>query len=144
VGLRWRGSRYPAIGVAAVRWVITAVVLGPCLLGCGFLDGPVPLETDETVTGFGHACILMHQVVDVIADPTSGTPVLNEGAVPVRWPKGFTARRAGIETEVLDATGTVVLRTGARYSICPSEYLSGWVVGMVEPCPDCELGYFLD
>ena len=125
-----------------MRRVAAALALALCLVGCRTFQ--VPLTTDETATSFGHSCILMHQVVDVIADPTSGTPVFKGGTEPMRWPKGFTAWRAGIETEVLDATGTVVLTTGARYSICPSEYLSGWVIGMVEPCPDCPLGFELD
>jgi hypothetical protein len=88
----------------------------------------------------------MHEVVDVTADPTSGTPVVNGGEVthPLKWPKVFTAGRAWNEVEVLDATGTVVLTTGATYWICPSEYLNGWVVGMVRPCPECKLGSFLD
>ena len=104
----------------------------------------MPLNTDATVTTYGEYCVLMHEVADVTADPTTGTPVLKGGDIPVRWPKGFTAWRAGNEVEVLDASGRFVLRTGARYSICPSEYLSGWIVGMVKPCPDCPLGFELD
>jgi hypothetical protein len=80
----------------------------------------MPLATDETVTTYGQSCILMYEVADVIADPTTGTPVLRGGGYDVRWPKGFTAWRAGSEVEVLDASGAVVLTTGARYSICPS------------------------
>lgn len=116
-----------------------------CVLGCGPARGEqVPLPTDQTVTAFGRGCILMHEVVDVIADPASGTPVIEHGGEPMRWPKGFTAWRAGTEVEVLDATGAVVLRTGARYSLCPSEYMSGWVIGMVRPCSDCVLGFQVD
>jgi hypothetical protein len=125
--------------------VTATLALAVCLLGCSSSGGEqVPLPTDEKVTSFGRGCILMHQVVDVIADPTSGTPVIEAGGGPVRWPKGFTAWRVGTEVDVVDARGAVVLRTGARYSVCPSEYLSGWVIGMVESCPDCELGFHLD
>ena len=129
-----------------MRRVTATLALALCLLGCGLTRGEqVPLPTDDTVTSFGVGCILMHEVVDVIADPTSGTPVIESGGQPVRWPKGFTAWRAGTEVEVVDATGKIVLRTGARYWLCPSEYLSGWwVIGMVKPCPDCVLGFQLD
>jgi hypothetical protein len=128
-----------------MRRVTATVALALCLLGCSGSRGEqVPLTTDATVTAYAQGCILMHEVVDVTADPTTGTPVLKGGNVDVRWPKGFTAWRAGNEVEVLDGSGRVVLRTGARYSICPSEYLSGWVVGMVRLCPDCRLGFELD
>ena len=123
------------------------LVLALCLLGCSGSASrgeQVPLNTDATVTTYGEYCILMHEVADVTADPTTGTPVLKGGDFPVRWPKGFTAWRAGNEVEVLDASGRFVLRTGARYSICPSDYLSGWIVGGVTPCPDCPLGFELD
>jgi hypothetical protein len=88
----------------------------------------------------------MHVVVDVTADPTTGTPVFNNGDsedVEVRWPNGFTAWRDGNEVAVLDGSRRVVMRTGARYWICP-QTLSGWVVGMVKPCPDCPLGFEVD
>jgi hypothetical protein len=37
--------------------------------------------------------------------------------MPVMWPPGSTARRAGSEVEVLDKQGSVVARTGSRYLI---------------------------
>jgi hypothetical protein len=121
-----------------------------CLVGCGASRGEasrgeqVPLPTVETAPIPG--CILMHEVVDVTAEPKTGALVLNGGTetYSVSWPKGFTAWRVGTQVEVLDAAGGVVLTTGARYSICPSEYLSGWVVGGVTPCPDCPLGFEVD
>ena len=102
-----------------MRRVLTTVAVAVSLAGCGLLRG------------------------SVVADPTTGSPVVigDESTHEVKWPKGFTARRAWTETEVLDATGNVVLTTGARYWICPAEYLDGWVVGMVKACPDCELGW---
>jgi hypothetical protein len=130
-----------------MRRITAGLALAFCLIGCASSGGgSVPLKTDESVTRYGDMCILMHEVVDVTADPLSGEPVLNGGggAYDVSWPHGFTARRAGSEVEVLDASGSVVLTTGARYWICPSEYLNGWVVGMVKPCPDCELGFRVD
>jgi hypothetical protein len=114
-----------------------------CLLGCGPRGVQVPLATDETQTG--DACWLLHVVVDVVADPTSGTPTV-EGSGAPRWPRGYTAWRAGTEVEVRDSLGIVMLTTGSRYWMCPtprtdySKGLSHWVIGGVRPCPDCELG----
>ena len=135
------------LGQPAVRPIATTVALALCLLGCVFRQ-QVPLSTSATDSGGG--CWLMHEVVDLIADPTSGTPTIKGTGAPLKWPRGYTARRAGTEVEVLDRDGTVVLTTGGRYSVCPSpdsDYtkpVSEWVIGMVEPCPDCELGYGID
>ena len=126
---------------------IATLGLALVLAGCGSARGPqVPLEIDESVTAFNKSCILMHVVVDATADPLDATLVLNDGTqlFDLKWPKGFTAWRSGTETEVADATGKVVMRTGGRYHICPSEYLNGWVAGMVKPCPGCKLGFQLD
>ena len=126
-----------------------ALAIALCLLGCGAPIGErVPLVTDETQRGGG--CWLLHEVVDVVADPTSGTPSFKSSGAPLRWPRGYTARRAGPEVEVLDAAGRVVLITGGRYEVCPtpeSDYtrpLSEWVLGDVRECPGCELGYGID
>jgi hypothetical protein len=118
--------------------VVATLALALCLLGCG-IGEQVPLFTVETVVADG-GCVLLYQVVDVIADPMSGTPAIKGGGEPLRWPRGYTARRAGLEVEVLDPAGTVVLTTGGRYWMCPKEYLPEWVIGRVRPCPDCELG----
>jgi hypothetical protein len=133
-----------------MRRVIATLGLALCALGCGSTTpraAQVPLPTDETVAAYGQSCILMHQVVDVTADPTTGTPVLTHVG-QVRWPKGFTAWRVGSEVEVLDSSGNVVLTTGSRYWVCPSvspNYdWTSWVVGMVKPCPDCALGPGVD
>ncbi len=124
-------------GLAAVR--ITAVLaLALGLAGCGLLTPrgeQVPLITVETQA----CCYLMYSVVDVVADPTFGTAIKGSGA-PLRWPTGYTAWRAGTEVEIRDPAGRVVLTTGGRYWTSPTEYMPEWVVGMVRPCPDCELG----
>jgi hypothetical protein len=57
---------------------------------------------------------------------------------PLRWPAGYTAWRAGSEVEVRDPDGKVVLTTGGRYWISPTQ--PDYVVGEVRPCPDRELG----
>jgi hypothetical protein len=128
-----------------MRQVAVSLAVGALLLGCGSLRGEqVPLViTDGEV--FGDGCVLLYEVVDVIADPTSGT-VVKGGGWPLRWPKGYTGRRVGSEVQVLDPAGNVVLTTGGRYRIGPandgtySTPISEWVVGCIDPCPDCELG----
>ena len=128
-----------------MRRVVTMLALAVCLLGCDSKAERerVPLVTDETESGGG--CWLLHVVVDVIADPTTGTPTVEGSGAPI-WPRGYTAWRAGAEVVVLDESGSVVLTTGGRYWMCPtplSDYtrpISTWVIGDVKPCPTCELG----
>jgi hypothetical protein len=139
-----------------------AITLGLALslLGCG---GPavtprpsrgaqVPIQADWPQEG----CFLAHRIVDVIADPATGTPT-DPGGVPFRWLTGFTAWRVGSEVEVLDRQGNVVLTTGGRYWMCPANS-DPWVIGGVVPCPagteikpfgngrltNCELGSQVD
>jgi hypothetical protein len=127
-----------------MRRALTAFALALSLLGCGSRDDEVSLFTDATESGDG--CWLLHVVVDVFANPTFGTAVGSATGAPLTWPRGFTARRAGAEVEVLDRAGNVVLTTGGRYWLCPtpsSDYtkpISQWVIGEVRPCPDCALG----
>lgn len=128
-----------------MRRISGAIVLGLGLLGCGVLRGPqVPLVTVNTPL-YGDGCVLLHEVVDVIADPDVGT-VVKDGGWPLKWPPGYTAWRAGTEVEVRDEAGKVVLTTGARYRISPrddgtySTPRKDWAAGCIAPCPDCELG----
>jgi hypothetical protein len=132
-----------------MRRPLVTLALALCLVACGPLDQQVPLLTDATVAG-GPGCVLAYQVVDVIADPATGMPVVKGGGDPLRWPRGYTARRAGSEVVVLDPAGRVVLTTGGRYWMCPAQDDPEWVIGNVKPCPevpddvargyDCELG----
>ena len=120
-----------------MRRIAIGVGLALSLLGCnGAAPTPapsrgaqVPLLTDETQEG----CFLTHRIVDVIADPATGTPTDPSGE-PFRWLKGFTAWRAGSQVEVFDREGKAVLRTGGRYWMCPAQ-MDPWVVGRVFPCP---------
>ena len=138
--------------------VVTLLALSLGLLGCAPgapRDEPVPLLTVETQTRFGFCVLDAFYVSDVIADPTSGVPTDAATGESFAWPKGFTARRAGSEVEVIDAAGKVVLMTGRRYRVCPSvddtKVGSGqmarsnggaWVIGEVDQCVGCELdGY---
>jgi hypothetical protein len=139
--------------------VVISVALALSLIGCGSggagasPGGPVPLLTVETQTSFGSCVLDLFYVGDVIADPTSGAPTDAATGDSFAWPKGFTARRAGSEVEVLDRAGNVALTTGQRYRLCPapddtregsglSAQSSGgaWVIGEVDECMGCELG----
>lgn len=140
--------------------VVRSVALAMTLLGCSSAassappGGPVPLLTVETQTSFGSCVLDLYYVGDVIADPTSGNPTDAATGESFAWPKGFTARRAGSEVEVLDRAGNVVLRTGQRYRMCPapddtnggSGYAArssggAWVIGEVKQCQECEWSY---
>lgn len=143
--------------------VIGAVALALSLLGCGAggpgasLSGPIPLLTVETQTSFGSCVLDLSYVADVIAEPTSGAPTDAETGEALAWPRGFTARRAGSEVEVLDPSGNVVLTTGRRYRLCPPEDSTaqgrglaarsprgGWVIGEAHACLSCEVGGYGD
>jgi hypothetical protein len=132
-----------------LRSVAALLALAVCLLGCATKAAErVPLNIDDTQSA--GACWLLHVVVDVVADPTTGAPTVKGTGEPLKWPTGYTARRAGTEVEVRDAMGSVVMTTGGRYWMCPtpaSDYarpISEWVLGEVKPCPDCELGGGVD
>jgi hypothetical protein len=118
-----------------VRRVIVTVGLALCL---AWLRLPtreqVPLKTSEGQT----CCLLSYSVMDVVADPTSGIPVGKAGGGEFAWPPGYTAWRAGTETEVRDGLGNVVLRTPGRFWISPT--WPDWAIGEIKRCSDCELG----
>ena len=139
-----------------MRRPLVVLALTLCVVACAprdervALGEQVPLLTVETVVG-GDGCVLAYRVVDVVADSASGTPVENGGGEPLRWPRGYTAWRAGSEVAVLDPSGGVVLTTGGRYWMCPVQFFPEWVIGSVRPCPqavpdkvwgwyDCKLG----
>jgi hypothetical protein len=144
-----------------MRRVAIGLGLALSLLGCSesvptpsvppSRGAQVPLLTVETE----QLCFLTHRIVDVIADPETGTPTDPSGE-PFRWLKGFTAWRVGSEVEVVDREGRAVLMTGGRYWMCPA-LTDPWVVGAVFPCPagtevrplggrvtKCELGSQVD
>ena len=116
---------------------IATVGLALLLAGCGAAPvatrgEQVPLLTDEapSYTTFVNA------VIDVVADPQTGTPIIEAHGMPMRWPNGYTAWRVGSETEVLDPNGNHVLVTGQRYRFYPGYSPAPyWVIGHVEPCP---------
>lgn len=124
---------------------IAAVGLALLLVGCGGAPEAgrgeqVPLLTEER-PGYDTYATFVNTVIDVVADPATGTPVIEFNGLPMRWPKGYTAWRVGPETEVLDPAGNRVLVTGQRYRLYP-----GWtpeaysIVAHVEPCPPSLFG----
>jgi hypothetical protein len=87
-------------------------------------------------------------VIDVVADPETGTPIIEMHGVPMRFPTGYTAWRVGSETEVLDPSGNRVVVTGQRYRFYPGSDLLGSepqpgvyvpgpyrTIAFIEPCP---------
>jgi hypothetical protein len=136
-----------------MRHAAATLALALSLLGCGVAPeatrgGQVPLLTEDVP----QQAFLLRAVIDVVADPATGTPIIEVNGVPVRWRNGFTAWRVGSETEVLDPDGNRVLVTGQRYLFRPAKHDPYWVIGQVEPCPPgllgtdsrCELGVFLE
>src|SRR3954451_22809555 len=100
-----------------VRALLTSLVLGLSLLGCAAPRGEqVTIPTIRADEDPGYLSFA-NTLADVIADPNTGAPVLTKGADPLKWPPGYTAWRAGVETEVLDETGKRVLMTGHRYHL---------------------------
>ena len=127
-----------------MRPIIATLVLALSLLGCSGSKAAeqVPLVTVETQ---GIGVCLIYYVVDVVADPIFGTTVKGSG-LPLKWPSGYTAWRAGSEVKVMDRRGNVVLTTGARYRFEPvcsgngsPESDPNWIVATVKPCPGCKL-----
>jgi hypothetical protein len=87
--------------------------------------GSVPLLAGPGRDGHG-GCYLNFFVDELVADPVSGTAVVEEyttkdgpqsRVLPIMWPAGYTGRRSGSEVEVLDRHGQVVARTGSTYRI---------------------------
>jgi hypothetical protein len=129
------------------KLAIALTLTGLYVLSCG-ASSPVDVPILTDAAGSDGSCLLVHRVVDVVAAPGSGAPTIKDTGEQLVWPKGFRGRRAGLQVEVLDPNGNVVLTTGASYWICPT-YESGlsgkaWVIAMVKPCPDCKLEYRTD
>ena len=127
-----------------MRHLATTLALAMCLLGCGPVvprGEQVPLPTEPGAKGLPGGGVLMHMVIDVVADPITGTPVIATSDGPMRWPEGFTAWRVGSETEVLDTGGNRVLITGARYLFRSRTWTSYWVLSDVQLCSGCPLGF---
>jgi len=131
-----------------MRRIAIGLGLAVSLLGCSG-EPPrgeqVPIRTATAGEDPGHATFA-NLVVDVVADPETGTPVIKNDAEPMRWPSGYTAWRWGSETEVLDASGKRVLVTGHRYRLYLGHPLKSVIV-IVETCPPgtcAVLGFHLD
>ncbi len=129
-----------------------AMVLGLALsvLGC---SGPAPASRGAqvpllTVPQADTYASFFNVVIDVVADPQTGTPIIDLHGVPMAWPTGYTAWRVGSETEVLDRSGNRVVVTGQRYRFYPGPDLLGSepqpgvyvpgpyrIIAHVEACP---------
>jgi hypothetical protein len=130
-----------------MRNLAGSLVLALLVTGCGALTPrgeQVPLPIDESSPGLSNGGVLMHMVIDVLPDPTTGTPIIATRDGPMKWPKGFTAWRVGSQVEVLDANGNRVLLTGGRYLFRCSQYMPVWTISEVVPCPECQRGFQLE
>jgi len=118
---------YPLNLRLSARLLLAAFVAGFILMAVlTRLPGePVPLLAGQGRDGHG-ACYLNFFVDELVADPVSGTAIVEEyttkdgpqsRVVPIMWPTGYTGRRSGGEVEVLDRHGQVVARTGGTYRL---------------------------
>ena len=87
--------------------------------GCGALSEPVQLRTDDIACFAGGET---GTTDTLLTDAASGTRF---AGLPVVWPNGYTAHRAGLDVVVVDAHGTVKAVTGRRYHISHAWATSG-------------------
>ncbi len=117
----------PRRGVAA--WVAAAILactVAACVTAgpgtpvrargdVGILVAPSPQVRDGQVTVGCAAALIEGELVE---DLDTGVAILDGGSPrPVVWPTGYSARRAGSEVQVLDASGGVVATTGEVVSM---------------------------
>lgn len=123
------------------RISLAGVALALCLLGStGPFGEPVRVLTYGPVVGVW-ACCTPHAAGVLLPDKDIGT-VLRAGEeshgwgevlypsaelrlIPVSWPPGSTGRWSGSEVVVLSASGTVIARTGGRYT-CWQDAAEHW------------------
>ena len=105
-----------------MRWVLTALALALCLLGCGAKGEPM-----ELLTGSG-SCYAgaQHAVYAgvLVPDLEYGTRI--EGKGPVIWYAGTTGlRQPDGGVVVLNSSGREIARTGKAYAIAPVPHPQG-------------------
>ena len=109
---------------------MATIVMALSLLGCGsevlpWDRAPLLTSSSEQLDSDGNVvigCVLMGVMARLVVDPNTGTALEGVGErYPIRWPKGFSGRRAGSELEVLDTKGEVVATTGRSYEIFYTE-----------------------
>jgi hypothetical protein len=111
-----------------MKRVLATLGLALVVLGCGEQGVQVPLNVEDPwpqANADDVSCLWSFRVVDVLADPATGTPIAAGDCKPLHWPTGFAAWRAGTEVVILDPAGEVVLTTGSRYWMCPRRNFSG-------------------
>jgi hypothetical protein len=98
------------------RLVVVPFVLALIVAACGSDGSPVTLR--YITPGGPDNCYLSAFDGELVMDPTAGLvfAVHNGQRWPVLWPKGWTARHAGSEIEVLYPGGTVYARTNTPIS----------------------------
>ena len=117
----WLGSAPQVYGRHMLR-VVISVALALSLLGCGSAAPPgesVPLLTGATGCYAGGEG---GPTAPLLAEARYGTSFSGK---PVMWPRGYTARRAGSEVEVLDTQGKVKATTGRTYHMSSAPVYEG-------------------
>jgi hypothetical protein len=130
--------------VRRVLRVALIATLGLALTGCGTSEptetAGVHLLTGE-ITGMAGACyadVAAHKTLLSI-DPMDGTAMFDgEQLIPVMWPVGYTARLAGEQVQVLDASGEVIATTGRFYALI-GRFHAGFFQTCMRTMPD-EIG----
>jgi hypothetical protein len=97
-----------------LAWV---VVLALSLLGCYAAGASAPPGQSVPLLTGALTCYAGGEggpTAPLVVDAKYGTSFDGQ---PVMWPKGYTARRAGSEVEVLNTDGKVIATTGRTYHI---------------------------
>jgi hypothetical protein len=114
------------------RWWAVAVVIG--IAACG----PSPSEADPAASRGAETVVLLTGQRDpvgcpanliegqLIQDANAGSAVMAGNIfMRIRWPFGYSGRRAAGEVEILDQQGRVVARTGTHVRLGGGEIERG-------------------
>lgn len=119
----------------------SAVAILIAISGCG----PFSSEVDPAASAGAETVILLTGQLEplgcpaaliegqLIQDASAGSAVMvGSTSMRIRWPVGYSGRRAAGEVEILDQQGRVVARTGTRIRLGGGEMEPGvWLA-----CPD--------
>jgi hypothetical protein len=125
------------------RWWAVAVLI--TISACG----PAPSEADPAASPGAETVVLLTGQLDpvgcpanliqgqLIQDANAGSAILAGNILKrVRWPFGYSGRRAAGEVEILDQQGQVVARTGAHVRLGGGEIERGiWLACPREAMP---------
>jgi len=109
-------------GMAALALLVAVAACGP---SAGTPGDPVVLLTNDQP---GVGCPANVVTGALVVDVKAGTAIVDNGIrKPIRWPPGYSGRHSGGEVEILDASGTVVGRTGTVVRLGGGEIEGVWL-----------------